>query len=339
MQGRTGPSVYYVLAHEQFTVAELVRQGVAAERAGFEGVWASDHFQPWQANEGHAGFAWVTLAALSQRTTRIAFGTGVTCPIFRYRPAIVAQAWASLSQLAPGRVFLGVGSGEKLNEGAAGGGWGDYAERSSRLVEAIRIIRELWSGRDVRLNGRFWDVEGRLYDPPPSTIPLYVAAGGPESARLAGRFGDGLITGARSLKDAELRRSWEVWLRESGRDVGSVPVIVEHWAVVGGDAEAQRAAEKWRFIPKAWDTGFFDSIDPRNIQRRSEREIPLESVYEEWVVSPDPGRHIRAISDLADAGATHVVVHIAIPNQSEVIDFYGGQVLPALRREQPPTPV
>src|SRR5579872_7293532 len=111
------PQLYYVLSGEQFPVQELIQHGVEAERAGFAGVWTSDHFQPWQVNEGHAAPAWVTLAALTQRTSRIAFGTGVTCPIFRYRPAIVAQTWASLSLLAPGRAFLGVGTGEKLNEG------------------------------------------------------------------------------------------------------------------------------------------------------------------------------------------------------------------------------
>jgi len=246
------PAIYYVLAHEQFSPPELVEQGVAAERAGFRGVWASDHFQPWQPNEGHATFAWVTLAALTQRTSRIAFGTGVTCPTFRYRPAVVAQAWASLSHLAPGRVFLGLGAGEKLNEGAAGGGWGPYAERASRLVEAIAIIRGLWTGKNQHIKGRFWDVEGKLYDPPTSKIPIYVAAGGPKSARLAGLHGDGLITGASLLKnDKELKRAWYGGVRESGRNPGSLPVIVEHWAVVGGDADARTAAEKWRFIPRA----------------------------------------------------------------------------------------
>lgn len=331
----TAPAIYYVLAHEQFAPPELVEQGVAAERAGFEGVWASDHFQPWQVNEGHSGFAWVTLAALTQRTARIQFGTGVTCPTFRYRPAVVAQAWASLSQLAPGRVFLGLGAGENLNEGAAGGGWGSYAERASRLVEAVKIIRGLWTGEHQHVEGRFWDVEGRLYDTPASKIPIYIAAGGPKSAHLAGRYGDGMITGASQLKhDAALRSAWEGGVRESGRRPGSQPIIVEHWAVVGGDAEAHDAAEKWRFTPRAWQHGFFDNISPPDIQRRGEAEIDLESVYKDWEVSESPEDHVRAFRDLADVGATHISVHVATPNQSEVIDFFGKEVLPAMRGDR-----
>jgi TAT-translocated FGD2 family F420-dependent dehydrogenase len=329
----TRPAIYYVLAHEQFAPPELVEQGVAAERAGFEGVWASDHFQPWQPNEGHAGFAWVTLAALTQRTTRIAFGTGVTCPIFRYRPAVVAQAWACLSHLAPGRVFLGLGAGENLNEGAAGGDWGPYSERASRLVEAVLIIRGLWTGEHQHTKGRFWNVEGKLYDPPISKIPIYIAAGGPKSARLAGRYGDGLITGASQLRhDSGLRSAWEEGVRESGRDPGSQPILVEHWAVVGGDAEARDAAEKWQFTPRAWQPGYFDNIKPDEIQKRAEAEIDLESVLKDWVVSFDPEDHIRSFRELAEAGATHIALHVATPNQSEVIDFFGEKVLPAMKK-------
>jgi TAT-translocated FGD2 family F420-dependent dehydrogenase len=328
----TYPAVFYVLAHEQFTPPELVEQGVAAERAGFDGVWASDHFQPWQVNEGHAGFAWVTLAALTQRTTRISFGTGVTCPTFRYRPAVVAQAWASLSHLAPGRVFLGLGAGENLNEGAAGGGWGPYAERASRLVEAVGIIRGLWTGEHQHVEGRVWNVDGKLYDPPTSKIPIYIAAGGPKSARLAARYGDGLITGASLLKDnAELKSAWEAGLRESGKERGSQSILVEHWAVVGGDTEARAAAEKWRFTPRAWEHGFYDNVSPSDIQKRSEAEIDLESVYKSWVVSTNPQDHVDAIRELAEKGATHIVVHVAMPNQLEVIDFFGKEVLPVMR--------
>ncbi len=223
--------MYYVLSSESFPVEELVRYGVEAELAGFDGVWTSDHFQPWQPNEGHSAPAWVTLAALTQSTSRIALGTGVTCPSFRYRPAVVAQVWAGLSALAPGRLFLGLGTGEKLNEGAAGGGWGEYPERLSRLLEAVRIIRSLWGGDLVRIKGQFWDVEGKLYDPPKSAIPIYIAAGGPRSARIAGRHGDGLVLQEGTLEsEPEVRAAWERERR--GKPEGAV--VVEHWAVVGG---------------------------------------------------------------------------------------------------------
>src|SRR5947209_17064388 len=142
-------SISFVLSQEQFFITQLLELGIAAEQAGFDAVWASDHFHPWQDNQGHAGFAWATLAALGQRTARIALGTGVTCPTYRYNPAIVAQGFASLSLLYPGRVFLGVGTGEAMNEVPTGGGWGPYSERAARLVEAVRVIRRLWTGEWV----------------------------------------------------------------------------------------------------------------------------------------------------------------------------------------------
>jgi TAT-translocated FGD2 family F420-dependent dehydrogenase len=332
-RGRRTPLVYYVLSSEQFPVRDLVAQGVAAERAGFDGVWTSDHFQPWQSNEGHASSAVVTLAALTQRTSRLAMGTGVTCPSFRYRPATVAQSWASLSLLAPGRLFLGLGAGENLNEGAAGGGWGKYRERAERLVEAVKIIRALWTGDPVRIDGRYWKVDARLFDPPASSIPIYIAAGGPKSATLSGIHGDGIIMGASDLRDRpELRAAWEGAME--GPKKRKRPIMVEHWAVNGREPEARRAAEKWRFIPKAWERGYFDNVNPDEIQAKADKEVPLEKVIDSWVVSAEPRDHVRSIHELGELGATHVVVHCPVPDQLRAIQFFGKKVLPALRRRQ-----
>jgi TAT-translocated FGD2 family F420-dependent dehydrogenase len=326
-----GPKLYYVLASEEFDVSELVRFGVEAELAGFDGVWTSDHFQPWQANEGHSAPAWITLAALTQRTSRITMGTGVTCPSFRYRPAVVAQAWAGLSILAPGRIFLGLGTGEKLNEGAAGGGWGSYAERSARLVEAVEIIRSLWRGKQTSKKRRFWDVDAKLYDPPASHIPIYIAAGGPRSARLAGLHGDGLITSAKSLKsEPQIKRAWDA--AGGGRGHPTRPIVVEHFAVVGGEEEARQGAERWRFMPKAWEPGYHDNVSPTAIQARATREIPIDKVMDGWTVSREPAVHAKAIKELSALGATHIVVHVPSPNQSEAIDFFGRKVIRSLKK-------
>jgi TAT-translocated FGD2 family F420-dependent dehydrogenase len=210
--------VGYVLSHEQFPVPQLVELAAAAEDAGFDRLWTSDHFHPWMDNQGHSGHAWLTLAAISQRV-RLPFGTGVTCPTFRYRPAIVAQAFATLSALAPGRVFLGVGSGEAINEQATTGTWAPYAERAERLIEAIGIIRGLWTGDWISSEGRYYQVpNAKLYDPPPQPIPLFVAAGGTKSMRLTGRYGDGLISDARRAVMPEMRGAFEDGAREAGRD-------------------------------------------------------------------------------------------------------------------------
>lgn len=329
-----GPVLMYALSHETYTVPELVQYGTLAEKAGFRMVWTSDHFQPWQDNQGHSGLAWVTLAALSQRTSRLVFGSGVTCPSFRYLPAIIAEAWASLSHLAPGRVFLGLGTGEKLNEAAAGGGWGDFEERSGRLVEAVRIIRELWTGRRVRIKGEYWDVDAKLYDKPASPIPIYIASGGPKSARIAGLYGDGIVAELGAMEsNPDYMKAWKEGARESGKESSKLPVIVELYSVVGGRKEARQSAGLWHFTPRAWKHGYFDEIDPLRIQKKAEKEIPLDSVYASWAVGADAETHVKAIEKAAAMGATHIVITTATPNQKEVIRFYGDKVLPAMARK------
>jgi len=328
----TGPVMAFVLSHEQFPVPELVRYGAAAERAGFDAIWTSDHFQPWQANEGHAGLAWVTLAALGQHVSRIHMGTGVTCPIFRYRPAVVAEAFASLSLLSPGRIFLGLGTGEKLNEGAAGGGWATYRERAARLIEAVQIIRRLWSGEHVTFSGKYWQVDGRLYDPPTARIPLYIAAGGPKSAYLSGRYADGLIADPAQLSDnPAYKAAWQRGARDAGKDPATMPILLEHFVSVSDIPQAFPGAEKWRFTARSWTPGYFNNIDPRDIQRRANTEIPLAGVVNSWAVSANPDTHIQAIQKIVDAGVTHVFVHSAQEDQVAVADFFGQYVLPRVR--------
>jgi len=329
----TRTTIGFVLSHEQFPAPQLLELGVQAEQAGWDAVWTSDHFQPWQDNEGHAGQAWVTLAALGSRMPRIPMGTGVTCPTYRYNPAIVAQAFAGLGILYPGRVFLGVGTGEALNEQAAGGGWGEYAERAERLIEAVQVIRSLWRGEIVNHSGRYYTVQNaKLYDVPDQPVPIYMAASGEESMRHAGEYGDGLITDPKSLKKPELMAAFRAGAQKAGRNAATLPVIVEHWVVVGDQAEAERYAPLWRFIPKAWDK-YVTNPDPRDIQRQAERDVSLEEVYKDWPVSTDPQVHIQGLQKLLDAGATHVFVHSPQADQAHVIEFYGKQVLPQLKRK------
>ena len=256
-----------MLAHEQFTVPELVNIGGWAKQAGFDLLATSDHLQPWQANEGHCGEAWVTLAAAGERTNPAWIGTTVTCPTLRYNPAVVAEAFASLSLLYPGRVFLGVGSGEALNEEAATGLWPKWPERWERLVEAIGIIRALWNGEQVAHQGKYYNVEAKLYDPPPQPIPLLTAANGRKSMRLAGQHGDGLITDPLIWK--QYKSEWEGGARDAGKNPADMPVLVEQFVVVGDKDEAQRAAEFWRFLPKAFKK-YYNVADPAEIQQQAD---------------------------------------------------------------------
>jgi TAT-translocated FGD2 family F420-dependent dehydrogenase len=326
------PVVGYVASHEQFAPSDLIEYAIAAEKAGFDALWVSDHFHPWQDNQGHAAHAWITLAAMGQRTERLLLGTGITCPIYRYNPAEVAHAFASLGVLYPGRLFLGVGTGEALNEVAAGGGWGPYRERAERLAEAITLIRRLWTEDWVSFEGRYYRLEdAKLYDKPARPVPIYVAGAGPRSARLAGRYGDGWITDVSTLTGRQdVVQAFEEGARDAGKDPTAMPRLVEPFVIVGGREEALEAARLWLF--HAIGQQVLDMSDPRRIQRYAEENSTAEREMEQWVISRDPQAHLDAIRSLVEAGATHVFVHSAQRDQRRFIDFYGREVLPALRR-------
>jgi F420-dependent hydroxymycolic acid dehydrogenase len=319
----------YMLAHEQFTVPQLVEIGAAAEKAGFDFLASSDHFQPWQANEGHSDEPWATMAALGTRAPSALMGTFVTCPTLRYSPPVVAEAFASLSLLYPGRIFLGVGSGEALNEQAATGAWPDWNERWERLIEAIGVIRQLWTGQHVSHHGRYYTVDARLYDAPPEPIPILTAANGQKAMRLAGEHGDGLITDPATWM--EYKGAWEAGAKAAGKNPADMPVIAEKFVVVGDETEAKKAAKLWRFIPKAFES-YFGIADPVEIQRRAEAEVPMdERFFEEWAIGTDPNTHIEAIQELFDSGIKLVNIHIGQMDQPRAIEFYRAKVLPALR--------
>ena len=320
----SGPAVGYVLSHEEFTTAQLVDQAVAAERAGFRYLWASDHIQPWQDNEGHSMFPWITLALVGQRTNHIPFGTGVTCPTYRYHPTVVAQAFASLASLYAGRVFLGVGTGERLNEQAATTQFGSYRERHDRLAEAIDLIRQLWSGQRTSFQGRYFQTNQlKLYDPPPSPPQIFVAAGGPKSAHLAGQYGDGWITQAHDVTNKQLLDAFHQGAQQSNRDPARLGKRAEMFAVVGDTNEINHAAEQWRFT-----AGAVDQPNPVEIQRAAQAN-PLDKVISRWATGTDPANHITKVQTVLDAGATPFV-HFPQQDPTTAIEFYRTKVLPRL---------
>lgn len=324
-QPPAGKGVGLVLSHEQFRTDRLVAQARAAEDAGFQYVWASDHIQPWQDNEGHSMFPWLTLALVGSATSRVSFGTGVTCPTYRYHPATVAQAFASLAILNPGRVFLGVGTGERLNEQSTTNAYGEYAERHDRLAEAIDLIRRLWSGSRISASGRYFQTNSlKLYDLPATPPPIFVAAGGPKSARLAGQYGDGWITQAHDVTDPKLLAAFAAGAQAAGRDVNTLGKRAELFAVVGDTVEAARAATLWRFT-----AGAVDQPNPVDIQRAAESN-PIDKVLAGWTVGTDPAIHIGAVQRVLDAGAVPFL-HFAQDDPVTAIDFYRANVLPKLR--------
>jgi len=319
-----GQGVGVVLSHEQFRTDQLVAQAQAAERAGFRYAWASDHIQPWQDDEGHSMFPWLMLALVGSNTSHISFGTGVTCPTYRYNPATVAQAFASLAILYPERVFLGVGTGERLNEQAATNMFGSYTERHDRLVEAITLIRRLWNGSRISFSGRYFQTNAvKLYDTPPTPPPIFVAASGPKSATLAGRYGDGWITQSRDLRNPKLLAAFRAGAQASGRDPATLGKRAELFAVVGDNNDATRAAALWRFT-----AGAVDQPNPAEIQRAAAAN-PIEKVLATWTVGTDAGPHIAALQGVLDAGAIPFL-HFPQRDPVSAIDFYGTHVLPKL---------
>lgn len=314
-----------MLSHEQFRTDQLVAQAQAAEQAGFRYVWASDHIQPWQDDQGHSMFPWLTLALVANSTRRISFGTGVTCPTYRYHPTVVAQAFASLAILSPGRVFLGVGTGERLNEQSATDAFGNYTERHDRLIEAIELIRRLWRGERTSFSGRYFRTNSlKLYDTPPTPPPIFVAASGPKSAALAGQFGDGWITQSRDVTNPRLVAAFASGAAAAGRDAGTLGKRAEMFAVVGDDAVAARAATLWRFT-----AGAVDQPNPVEIQRAAEAN-PIDKVLADWTVGTDAGPHIRTVQRVLDAGAVPFL-HFPQDDPVTAINFYRANVLPGLR--------
>ena len=325
----------YKASAEQFAPRQLLDFGVEAERQGFDSVVVSDHFQPWRHTDGHAPFSFAWLAALGERTSRVILGTSVVTPTFRYHPAIVAQAMATLSSLNPGRVMLGVGTGESLNEvPVLDIEWPESPERFARLKEAIELIERLWREDFVTHRGQYFKTRAAtIYDRPEEPVKLYVAAAGPAAARLAGRVADGFI--CTSGKGLELYRETLLpavaeGAAKAGRDYDGIEKMIE--MKVSFDTDKQRAKEDTKIwaalaLPAEKKMGV---EDPREMERLAD-ELPLDQAASRWIVSDDPDEHIERIRPYVELGFTHLVFHAPGPDQSRFLKLYGEQILPRLR--------
>ena len=325
----------YKASAEQFAPRPLLDFAIAAEGSGFDSVVVSDHFQPWRHTDGHAPFSFAWLAALGERTSRVTLGTSVVTPTFRYQPAIVAQAMGTLGSLYPGRVLLGVGTGESLNEvPAIGIEWPDSKERFARLKEAIELMHRLWTEERVTHDGAYFHTRGAtIYDRPPEPIPLYVAASGEAAAKLAGRVADGLIcTSGKgpALYTDTLLPAFAEGARKAGRDAAHLEKMIE--VKVSFDSDRQRALEDTRHwaalaLPAEDKMGV---DDPREMERRA-AALPLEQAASRWLVSNDPDEQLEQIAEYVRFGFTHLVFHAPGPDQLRFIQLFSEQVLPKLR--------
>ncbi len=325
----------YKASAEQFAPRQLLEFGVHAEKVGFDSVMVSDHFQPWRHTDGHAPFSFAWLGALGERTSRVIIGTSVVTPTFRYHPSVVAQAMATLGALYPGRVLLGVGTGESLNDvPATGMEWPPFKERLGRLTEAIELMRRLWTEERVSYAGEYYRTErATLYDRPAEPVPLYVAASGPSAARLAGRVADGFI--CTSGKATELYRDTllpnvAAGLQRAGRSPASLEYLME--VKVSFDSERARALEDTRHwaalaLSPQEKTGV---EDPMEMEKLADA-MPVERAASRWIVSSDPDEHVERVGAYVELGFTHLVFHAPGPDQTRFMDLYAEAVLPRLR--------
>ena len=310
----------YALSAEEHEPSELVRHAAAAERTGFSFALVSDHFHPWISRQGQSPFVWSVLGGIASVTDRMRVGTGVTCPLIRMHPALVAQAAATTAAMMPGRFFLGVGTGENLNEHVTGERWPSASERLEMLEEAIDVIRQLWTGENVEHRGRhFRVIDARLYTLPPERPQLYVAAAGPQAAELAGRLADGLISTA---PERELVSAFGGSGGAGRPRVGQVTVC---WAPDEEDAR-RTASTLW---PSGALGGNLNQELPTPEQFEAAVELVTEGDVADTVVcGPDPDRHLEAIRRFEAAGFDHVYVHQVGPDQDGFMRFYQTEIIP-----------
>lgn len=328
-------SIGYKASAEQFGPRDLVELGVRAEEVGLDSVWVSDHLQPWRHEGGHAPNALAALTAIGERTERVVLGTSVLTPTFRYNPAVLAQQFATLALLNPGRVVLGIGSGEALNEISVGlQEWPDFKERWARMREAVRLMRALWDGERVTFDGDYYrTVDATIYDRPEGGVPIWVAAGGPQMAKYAGRVGDGFI--CTSGKGMDLYTDRLLPAVEEGRAVADGSrrdfsrMIEIKLSYAPTEAEALENCRFWAPLSlSAEEKHRLD--DPVEMAAAADR-LPIEQVASRWIVATAPEQVLDAVRPYVEAGFDHLVVHAPGHDQEQFLSSFGADVLPLLR--------
>jgi coenzyme F420-dependent glucose-6-phosphate dehydrogenase len=305
----------------------VVRNARLAEEVGFDFAMVSDHFHPWTDRQGNSAFVWSVLGAIAQTTERMSIGTGVTCPTVRIHPAIVAQAAATTAAMLPGRFWLGVGTGEALNEHVLGDTWPSAGVRREMLEEAVEVIRELWRGEVTYHRGPHYTVDGaQIYTLPEVLPPIYVAASGPRATELAGRIGDGLVSLA---PQAETIEQFDSSGGAGKPRIGQVEVCY-----ADDKEQAIRTAHEW--WPQTALGGELTQVLPMPSHfEQAVATVRPDDVAEKVTCGPDADAHVQAVQEFVDAGYDHVYVHQVGPEQESFLSFYGHEVLPRLTEAVP----
>jgi G6PDH family F420-dependent oxidoreductase len=308
----------YFLSTEEYSPAQLLEQASAAEKAGFHGLWISDHYHPWNDEQGNSPFVWSMIGSISQ-VCSLPVTTAVTCPTMRIHPAVIAQAAATVAELLGGRFTLGVGSGEALNEHILGDPWPTADRRLEMLEEAVALIRELWTGQVVSWEGKHYRVDhARIYNLPDDPPDIFVSGFGPKAVDVAARIGDGYITTA---PDAESVKRFKAATGDKPAHAGAKV------------AYAPTADEGWQHAHRIWaNAGLPGELaqvlpTPEHFEQASQL-VTLEATTESVVAGPDPAQHLEQIEQYRDAGFDELYVANMGPHYQEMIRFYGEQILP-----------
>ena len=323
----------YAAALEQFHPTELLEYSQLAEQHGFKGVMAADHFQPWVPQQGHNAFVWSWIAALGATTKTLTFGPGVTCASFRYHPAVVAQAAATQGAMTPGRVWLGLGTGEALNEHVVGGVWPEARVRLEMMQEAISIIKKLLTGELAKHDdGKYFKMEReRMWTLPEQPVPILVATAGPIAAKWAGANCDGFITPGASLEKLQmLLGRFAEGARSAGKDAKQMPKLLQlhmSWAKTKEEA-LDNALDQWPNGGMPFPKG--DVRSPEDFAEIAKLVKP-DNYKNRMIISPDMDEHREQIQQFIDLGFDEIHVHNVGRNQKEFIERFGKQVIAKLK--------
>lgn len=327
----------YKASAEQFAPRELLDFSALAERSGLDVIAVSDHFQPWRHHGGHSPAALPWLGALGERTSSALLGTSVLTPTLRYEPAVIAQAFATLATLNPGRVFLGVGTGEAMNETpVTGGAWPPTKERRRRLAESVQLIRRLWTEERVDFEGEYYTTRrATVYDRPDTPVPVFIAASGPLAAKLAGREGDGFIctSGKPPELYEELLAAVAEGAKDAGRDAGAIERMIEIKVSYDHDAQDARDACRWWAALSLSSDQKSGVDDPVEMERLADENA--DRAHTRFIVSADPDEVVDKIAPYVDLGFTHLVFHGPGLDQQRFLEQFCADVLPRLRDRWP----
>ncbi len=322
------PQFFYFCGHEQFQPETLIQHAQLAEAVGFDGLLVSEHFHPWVDDVSASGFAWSTLGAMAQATEKVQLMTGVTTPLWRFHPAVVAQASATIDRLSKGRFHLGVGTGENINEGPLGYEFPKYRERAARMREALAIMNRLLAGEKLTYTGEYYQTDrAKLYSPPVRKVPILLAAGGPKSAKLAAEFADGVVTSVKVPQDTQEKVLMPANEAANGK---KITICATRWSVFAKDEdEAWEVLMPWRGLRAP---GRLEAVDPAGLRERADT-LPREDILGRYSVASSVDDLIKVYRPLVEEIRADIVsIQITSIDQEATIRMLGEQVLPVLRK-------